>query len=113
LPIYIPYLQGSRYDTEMLTACYSQLTLATTRDMMLLALLKGNLSHPVEYLNEVSQFIKLNNRAQTTGGVARIKGFLDAKKRWTGNFDYEFQDQSSLRGAAILGQWHLRGTSNP
>jgi xylulokinase len=113
LPIYIPYLQGSRYDTETLTASYSQLTLATTRDMMLLALLKGNLTHPVQYLNEVSQFIKLNNRAQTTGGVARIKGFLDAKKRWTGNFDYEFQDQSSLRGAAILGQWHLRGTSTP
>jgi hypothetical protein len=29
---------------------------------------------------------------------------LDARRRWTGDFEYVFQDQSSLLGAAILGQ---------
>ena len=29
---------------------------------------------------------------------------LEARHRWTGDFEYEFQDQSSLLGAAILGQ---------
>jgi hypothetical protein len=29
---------------------------------------------------------------------------LEARRRWTGEFEYLFQDQSSLLGAAILGQ---------
>jgi hypothetical protein len=29
---------------------------------------------------------------------------LEARRRWTGDFEYRFQDQSSLLGAAILGQ---------
>ena len=29
---------------------------------------------------------------------------LEARRRWTGDFEYAFQDQSSLLGAAILGQ---------
>ena len=34
---------------------------------------------------------------------------LEARRRWTGPFDYVFQDQSSLLGAAMLGQIHLTG----
>jgi xylulokinase len=107
LPIFIPYLQGSRYSTEMLTATYSKLTLATTREMMLLAMIKSNLSYQREHLDEVRKLIKLKNKIYTTGGGATIKRFLDAKERWTGKFDYELQEQSSLRGAAMLGKWHL------
>jgi hypothetical protein len=33
---------------------------------------------------------------------------MEAKRRWTGDFDYQYQDQSSLVGAAMLGQIHLR-----
>ena len=29
---------------------------------------------------------------------------LDARRRWTGEYDYVFQDQSSPLGAAMLGQ---------
>jgi hypothetical protein len=34
---------------------------------------------------------------------------LEARRRWTGPFEYIFQDQSSLRGAAMLGQIHMTG----
>jgi len=34
---------------------------------------------------------------------------LAARARWTGDHDYRFQDQSSLLGAAMLGQIHLDG----
>ena len=34
---------------------------------------------------------------------------LDARRRWTGAYEYAFQDQSSLLGAAILGQFSQSG----
>ena len=46
--------------------------------------------------------VKLGRKVMTTGGGARIPGYIEAKKRWTGDFDYEYQDQSSLLGAAML-----------
>ena len=48
----------------------------------------------------------------TTGGGAKIPGYIDAKKRWTGDFEYEYTDQSSLAGAAILGQFYFAKTYN-
>ena len=48
--------------------------------------------------------VKLGSKVITTGGGAKIRGYLDVKKRWTGDFEYEYQDQSALLGAAMLGQ---------
>jgi hypothetical protein len=53
--------------------------------------------------------VKLGRKVMTTGGGAKIRGYLQAKKRWTGDFEYEYQDQSSLLGAAMLGQFHQTG----
>jgi hypothetical protein len=44
-----------------------------------------------------------------SGGAARVDRMLDARRRWTGDFDYRFQDQSSMLGAAMLGQLYQRG----
>jgi sugar (pentulose or hexulose) kinase len=111
LPEFVPYLQGSRYSLEQLTASYSGLTLQTTRETMLLGLLKGNLKYTGEHLKEVSAFVKLRREMATTGGAARIPRFMEAKKRWTGDFDFRFLDQSSLAGAAMLGVMHQRETA--
>jgi xylulokinase len=105
LPEYIPFLQGSRYSVERLRAAFSGLTLETTRDGLLLALLKGNALYQATHLREVADLVKLNTTIRTTGGAASIRGFLAARKRWTGDFEYCFQDQSSLLGAAMLGQF--------
>jgi len=59
-------------------------------------------------LKEVAGMMNLGHKVMTTGNGAKIKGFLNVKKRWTGNFEYEFQDQSSVRGAAMLGQRYLK-----
>ncbi len=37
------------------------------------------------------------------------KRIAEARRRWTGGFDYVFQPQSSLLGAAMLGQMYLAG----
>lgn len=109
LPEYVPYLQGSRYSTETLTASFSNITLNSNRDSMLLALIKGNLIYQARHIKEVNTILKLNREVITTGGEANIKGFLRAKERWMGKFDYKYHDQSSLLGAALLGQQYLRG----
>jgi sugar (pentulose or hexulose) kinase len=107
LPGYVPFLQGSRYSLERMAASFSGLTLETTRDKFLLALIKGNAAYHGGHLKEVAQLVPLNRTVMTSGGGATIEGLLMAKKRWMGGFDYLYRDQSSLLGAAMLGQFYL------
>jgi len=109
LPEYVPFLQGCRYSLEQLTASFSGLTLETTREKMLLGMIKGNAVYHGGHLKEVAKLVKLGRTVMTTGGGAKIRGFLEAKKRWTGDFEYLYQDQSSLLGAAMLGQFYQIG----
>jgi hypothetical protein len=53
--------------------------------------------------------VRLGRKVGISGGGAGIRGMLEARRRWTGAFEYIFQDQSSLRGAAMLGQIHETG----
>jgi sugar (pentulose or hexulose) kinase len=109
LPEYVPYLQGSRYSLEPLTAAFSSVTLETDRQQMLLGLLRGNLRYVGSHLKEVSQFIELKQPIITTGGGARIGGMDLLKKRWMAASEYRYQDQSSLLGAAMLGRMYEDG----
>jgi sugar (pentulose or hexulose) kinase len=108
LPEYAPFLAGSRYSLDPLKAAFTGVTLETTRDDMLLALIRGNALYHGGHLKEVGALVPLARKVHTTGGGAKIRGYMDAKRRWTGDFDYEFQDQSSLVGAAKLGQIYLK-----
>jgi xylulokinase len=104
LPEYVPYIGGSRYSLEPRTGRFSGLTLQTTRDDLLLSIVRGNARYLGGHLAEVAGVVHLGHRVGISGGGARIRGMLEARRRWTGDFEYEFQDQSSLLGAAILGQ---------
>jgi sugar (pentulose or hexulose) kinase len=104
-PEYIPFLQGSRYSLEQRTASFSGLSLETTREKILLGLIKGIAIYQGENLKEVASLVSLGQRVMATGGGAKIKSYLKAKKRWTGDFAYDYQDQSSLLGAAMLAQF--------
>jgi xylulokinase len=102
LPDYIPFLGGSRYSMEKMRAAFNGLTLETDRKALLLSLIRGNAMYHGQHLREVGTMVKLGRRVITTGGEAKIHGFTQVKKRWMGNFEYEYQDQSSLMGAAML-----------
>ena len=104
LPEYVPYIGGSRYSLEPLTGRFSGLTLQSTRDDLLLSIVRGNARYLAGHLAEVAEVVDLGHRIGISGGGARIRGMLEARRRWTGDFDFEFQDQSSLLGAALLGQ---------
>ena len=109
LPVYSPFLAGSRYSLERLKADFTGLTLLTTRDDLLVSLVRGNSLYMGQHLKEVAGMVRLGGKVMTSGGAAGMGGYLDAKRRWTGAFDYHYQDQSSLLGAAMLA---LKGTGD-
>lgn len=109
LPSYVPYLGGSRYSLEPETAAFGGITLGTSREDLLLALVRGNLRYLGEHLEHVAGLVPVNRTVGISGGAARIQGMLEARTRWTGDFDYVFGDQSSLLGAAMLGRAYLSG----
>ena len=109
LPAYEPYLGGSRYSLEPLTAGFTGLTLETTRDDLLLSLIRGNAAYLGAHLKAVAQLVRLGGTVGISGGGARVHGMLDARRRWTGAFEYVYRDQSSLLGAAMLGQIYQSG----
>jgi sugar (pentulose or hexulose) kinase len=109
LPEYVPFLGGSRYSLEQMKAAFTGVTLETTRDDLLLAVIRGNALYHGTHLKEVAGLVKLGRTVSTTGGAAKIPGFIQAKQRWTGDFDYRYQDQSSLLGAAMLGRFYQSG----
>jgi sugar (pentulose or hexulose) kinase len=109
LPAYRPYLSGSRYSLEPLTGAFDGMTLLTTREDFLLSLVRGNLRYLGEHLELVARLVPMNRRVGISGGAARIGAMLDARRRWTGDLDYFYQDQSSMLGAAMLGQIYQDG----
>jgi xylulokinase len=103
---YIPYLAGSRYSTELLTASFSKLNLETTRERLLGALVKGNCQYHKENLDEVAAHVQLNGAIHLTGGSA-TPALIRAKKIWMRDCDYVFQEQSSVKGAALLSRYYF------
>jgi sugar (pentulose or hexulose) kinase len=106
LPEYIPFLGGSRYSLENMKAAFEGVTLETDRKALLLSLIRGNALYHGHHLHEVGSMVKLGRRVITTGGEAKIHGFTQVKERWMGDFQFEYQDQSSLLGAAMLAGIH-------
>jgi xylulokinase len=104
LPRYVPYLGGSRYSLAPLTASYAGVSLQTTREELLLAMIRGNLRYLGTHLTDVSKLVRVNHVVGISGGAARIRGMNGARARWTGDYEYRFQDQSSMLGAAMLGR---------
>jgi sugar (pentulose or hexulose) kinase len=107
LPVYEPFLSGCRYTLERMTAGFSNVTLETTRDDLLVGLVRGNAAYLGGHLEEVAQRIPLGRKVGISGGGAKMRGALESRRRWTGDFEYEYQDQSSLLGAAMLGRFYL------
>ena len=107
LPTYEPFLAGSRYVVGRVTGSFGGVTLETTRDDLLLGLVRGNLRYLGDHLRDVRGRVPLGHSVGLSGGGAGVSGMLEARRRWTGPYDYVFQDQSSLLGAAMLGHMHL------
>jgi xylulokinase len=106
LPDYAPFLGGSRYAVERIKGSLAGLTLETSRDDLLVSLIRGNFRYLGDHLRDVGGLVHLGQTIGISGGGASIRGMLEARRRWTGDFDYVFQPQSSMLGAAMLGQMY-------
>ncbi len=109
LPEYDPHLGGSRYSVERLKGGFSGVTLQTSREDLLVSLVRGNMAYLGRHLASLARSLEFGPRIGLSGGGARIQGMLEARRRWTGPFEYRYQEQSSMVGAAMLGQFYETG----
>jgi xylulokinase len=104
---YVPYLMGSRYSQEPLKAAFTGLTAETSREELLAAMVKGLCQYQREHLKEISMQVPLAKEIHVTGGAVS-PAFIRAKKTWMRDSDYRHQEESSMKGAALLGLKYLK-----
>ncbi len=104
---YVPYLMGSRYSLDPLKAQLSGLTQQTTRDEILAAIVRGLCEYQKSHLDEVGKSITLQNIIHVTGGAVNPT-LIRAKSRWMRDAKYVHEEQSSMKGAAMLGLKHIK-----
>ncbi len=105
---YIPYLLGSRYSQQPLKAEFLGLTHETTREEMLAALVRGLCEYQREHIKEIGADVHLKNVIHVTGGAA-TGAVIRAKRTWMRNCEYIPEEESSMKGAALLGKEFLEG----
>ncbi|MBN1479251.1 hypothetical protein JXA70_03150 [candidate division KSB1 bacterium] len=103
---YDPYLLGSRYSQQSLKAKLEGLTVDTSREELLAALTKGLCEYQKRHLQDMQLIVALQSPIKLTGGALN-DAIIRAKKQWYWATDYEIVEQSSLRGAAILGLTYI------
>ncbi|MBN2315583.1 MAG: hypothetical protein JXM79_16765 [Sedimentisphaerales bacterium] len=103
---YVPYLMGSRYSLEPLKAQLLGLTHETTREQILAAIVKGLCEYQKAHLDEIGKSVSLQDVIHITGGAIN-PALIRAKSKWMRNCEYVFNEQSSMKGAAMLGQRYI------
>ncbi len=103
---YVPYLMGSRYSLEPLKAQLSGLTQQTTREEILVAIIRGLCEYQKAHLEEIGNNVSLRDVIHVTGGATN-SALIRAKSKWMRHCEYVYDEQSSMKGAAMLGQKYL------
>ncbi|TKJ34442.1 MAG: hypothetical protein CEE38_18015 [Planctomycetes bacterium B3_Pla] len=103
---YVPYLMGSRYSLEPLKAQLSGLTQQTTREEILVAIVRGLCEYQKAHMEEIGNNVPLQDVIHVTGGAAN-SALIRAKSKWMRDCEYVYDEQSSMKGAAMLGRKYL------
>jgi sugar (pentulose or hexulose) kinase len=99
---YTPFLMGSRYSLQPLKAEFLGLTQETTREELMAAMVRGLADYQREHLKEISLVQPIKPVVHVTGGATN-QSIINAKKKWMlGNAEYIWEEQSSMKGAAML-----------
>jgi sugar (pentulose or hexulose) kinase len=105
---YTPFLMGSRYSLQPLKAEFLGMTPETTREELMAAMVKGLAEYQREHLKEISLVQPIKPVVHITGGAVN-PSIINAKKKWMlGNAEYVFEEQSSMKGAAMLALKNLQ-----
>jgi len=103
---YSPYLMGSRYSLDPLQAELLGLTPTTTREEILAAIVRGLCRYQSNHLRDVEQHIPLQRTIHLTGGAVN-PALIRAKRKWLRDCEYVHEEDSSVKGAAMLARLYL------
>ncbi len=109
---YTPYLMGSRYSLEPLRAELLGLTQTTTREEILAAIVRGLCQYQGRHLAEIEQHVPLCPTIHVTGGAVN-PALVRAKQKWLRDAQYVHEEDSSVRGAALLARLYLTNPLSP
>lgn len=105
---YVPFLLGSRYSQEPLKAEFLGITNDTTREELLAAMVRGLCEYQREHLRDVAVEVPLSDVIHVTGGAVS-DAMIRAKRKWMRDCVYLPEEESSMKGAAMLGKRYLEG----
>jgi sugar (pentulose or hexulose) kinase len=92
-----PHLAGDRHSLSARTGAFTGLTLDSTREDMLLALLIGSYEPVLRTLRILEKRMKLNSRIFWTGGLVS-ESYQDFKRRIFKGFDFNLRKECSTLG---------------
>jgi sugar (pentulose or hexulose) kinase len=101
-----PYLAGDRTSLRQKKASFSGLTLSSTRDECLYALMEGTVGRMKKTLKKMAKLINLDRTIYLTGGGA-TKVLMDYKRRLFPEFNLVVKENCSLQGCAFLAKMKL------
>jgi sugar (pentulose or hexulose) kinase len=78
------------------------LTHQTTREEILAAIVRGLCEYQKTHLDEIAKNVPLKNVLHITGGATN-PAMIRAKSKWMRDCEYVYDEQSSMKGAALLG----------
>jgi sugar (pentulose or hexulose) kinase len=97
-----PYLAGERTSIDQRYASFSNLTLASTREQMLAAMVDALARASAERLTLLqSPGVKIESKVSTSGGAAKSLHRL-LYRDWPGRFTFTTEPEASLRGLSKI-----------
>ncbi len=103
---YVPFLMGSRYSREPLKAEFLGMTQETSREELLAAVVRGLCHYQRQHLDDIGRGVPLSGTIHVTGGAVN-GAMIRAKTAWMRNCAYVLDEESSLKGAVMLGRKYL------
>jgi sugar (pentulose or hexulose) kinase len=92
---------GSRYSLEPLKAELLGLTQTTSREEILAAIVRGLCRYQGSHLRQIEAHLPLRDSIHLTGGAVN-PALIRAKRKWMRDCGYVHEEESSVKGAAML-----------
>ncbi|MFW5980992.1 MAG: FGGY-family carbohydrate kinase [bacterium] len=101
-----PYLAGDRHSLKVKRGRFNGMTLDTSREDLLMAILLGINEPIINNLNAAAKHLKLNNQIIITGGLAD-SSYINIKKKIIKDFNFKFKKRCTTIGNGKLAFWAL------
>lgn len=106
LPRFTPYLTGDRYSLNFKSAIFTGITLNTTREDMLLAVIRGVVAKVRDFITLMEKNVELKKTVNVTGGGVEV--FLACKKKMIEGYNFQKVESGSLLGSAKMAKMSMK-----